>query len=119
MLETREGRCLALPGCCGDLGDLGEWRTALRHDDPAPATLWIGHPWLLVSGDGSVLTLSGPVEDGAAPASVVARIARNALTEAVAAAEREVARFAGHLRAVCADLVGAEAAPPVASALIG
>ncbi|GAA4616100.1 hypothetical protein GCM10023195_71380 [Actinoallomurus liliacearum] len=122
VLETREGRCLALPGCCGDLGDLDEWRTALRHDDPAPATLWIGHPWLLVSGDGSVLTLSGPVEDGAAPAPVVARIARiarNTLTEAVAAADREVERFAGHLRAVCADLVGAEAAPPVASALIG
>jgi hypothetical protein len=119
VLETADGWCLALPGCCGDLGDLDEWRTAARHDDPAPAMLWIGHPWLLVSGDGSVLTLSGPVEDDAAPAPVVAQIARDALTAAVARAEREVARFAEHLRAVCADIVGTDTARLMASALIG
>ncbi|MCO5969782.1 hypothetical protein [Actinoallomurus soli] len=119
VLETREGRCLALPGCCGDLGNLDEWRAAVRHDAAAPAVLWTGHPWLLVGGDGAVLTLSGPTEDGAAPAPVVAQVSRDALAAAVVTAERDVAHFGEGLRAVCADLVGAEAAPLMAGALIG
>ncbi|MCO5998183.1 hypothetical protein [Actinoallomurus rhizosphaericola] len=119
VLETREGRCLALPGCCGDLGNLDEWRTAVRHDAAAPATLWIGHPWLLVGGDGPVLTLSGPTEDGAAPAPVVAQVSRDALAAAVVTAERDVAGFAERLRAVCADLVGTDVAPLMAGALLG
>ncbi|WP_433172993.1 hypothetical protein [Actinoallomurus sp. CA-150999] len=119
MLETPDGRCLALPGCCGDIGNLRDWREATLHDDPVPAGLWIGHPMLTVSGDGPVLTLAGPVDLATEPAPVIARTGRQALAEAVTTAEAEVARFAGELRSVCGDMVGAEAAPPMAGALIG
>lgn len=37
---------LSLPQCCGDLGDLENWRRAAEQRTASPETLWIGHPWL-------------------------------------------------------------------------
>lgn len=42
------GEMLVLPTCCGDLGDLDNWRTATEQRTESPEMLWIGHPWLTV-----------------------------------------------------------------------
>lgn len=34
------------PNCCGDLGNLSDWREALRRDGAEWEDLWIGHPQL-------------------------------------------------------------------------
>jgi hypothetical protein len=114
------GECLVLPGCCADLGNLDDWQQATRHQGCDPAMLWIGHPWLLVSADGALLTLTGPVDDavvGTGPE--VGQIHRDVLRDAVITAAGERARYAAVLRTVCAELIGPEAAVEVTMRLMG
>jgi len=111
-------RCLALPGCCGDLGDIDEWQAAARHQGAARATLWIGHPWLMVSADGDLLTLTGPVDDDTGPGPRIGQIRRDLLAHAVAAAEEERTRFADQLQPVCAEIAGEAAAPDLVAGFV-
>ncbi len=118
LLEN-DNRVLADPGCCGDLDDLDEWLTATFHDQSEPAILWTGHPWLLVSANLDVLSLTQTTETRATPERAVASVTRGALIAAVTTAERELSAFAATLRAACVPIVGEDAATVVTARLLG
>lgn len=40
---------LATPHCCGSLIDISEWENACDWTGSDETSLWIGHPWLMVS----------------------------------------------------------------------
>ncbi|MGK3990282.1 hypothetical protein WME99_44975 [Sorangium sp. So ce136] len=55
---------LLLPTCCGDLGDIENWRTAAHRLAESPEMLWIGHPWLMAWYDASMLHVREEPEGG-------------------------------------------------------
>ncbi|MEV4256642.1 hypothetical protein AB0J52_26055 [Spirillospora sp. NPDC049652] len=114
-----DGHRIASPGCCSDLGVLGDWREAAEHRAATAAMLWTGHPWLLVAAEGDDrLALSGPTERNHGPAEHLLTVPRAALRSAVEAAETERARFARQVTAVCAGLAGEPLAAPLAGVLL-
>jgi hypothetical protein len=61
----RDGATL-MPGCCGDIATLDEWREAATDATDAWTDLWIGHPWTFVRGAADVLTFTEPSERASA-----------------------------------------------------
>lgn len=104
------------PTCCGDLGNLSEWREAAAYRQSAWKMLWIGHPWISVRFGEGRLVFSEPHESDA-PA---ARWAVNPgeLGRAVAAAEAELEDFARRLEPVL-DAMGVAEARRTARSLAG
>jgi hypothetical protein len=86
---------LVAPACCGDLGDLSEWKDAVAYRQPDWRIVWIGHPWLSVRFEAGRLVFSEPHESN----SPVARwtVRPDELGRAVAAAEAELEDFARRL----------------------
>lgn len=50
-LVAGDAEVLFHPQCCGDLGDLGQWRLALEPGEGVWREIWIGHPCLLALRD--------------------------------------------------------------------
>ena len=79
------------PNCCGDLGDIANWKEAASFRRADWEMLWIGHPWLSMKYQEPMLILSDLHESN----EPVERWAVNPeeLQEAVNAAEEELLRF--------------------------
>jgi hypothetical protein len=94
-LRCRSEDVLIEPSCCGDLGNLADWRDVVGYRRSEWRMLWIGHPWLSVRYQAPGLIVSEPheSEDPTARWSVDPE----ALRAAVDAAETELARFAGQI----------------------
>jgi len=118
------------PGCCSDLGGLEAWAGAAACTDPGWTMVWTGHPWRAVRERDGVLELSEPTEESISAAdgpalAVAARIERDALVRAVAAARSECDRFAARLAAALTTGPAATARPSgvsieqTAAALLG
>ncbi|MCT2407127.1 hypothetical protein NZD88_06120 [Chryseobacterium antibioticum] len=41
-----DGRAMVLPTCCGDIGNIKEWKRILEDQTEEWNELWIGHPWI-------------------------------------------------------------------------
>lgn len=41
-----DGRAMVLPTCCGDIGNIKEWKRILEDQTEEWNDLWIGHPWI-------------------------------------------------------------------------
>lgn len=97
----RAGDRAIYPGCCGDLGNLRDWRDAADHDLEDWRKVWIGHPWTHVRAVDGRLQLAAPSEreeplEHDPPLSVP----RQALRDAVREAQLQVDAFRRHLRQV-------------------
>jgi hypothetical protein len=104
------------PTCCGDLGNLSEWREAATYRQPDWKMLWVGHPWVSVWFHEGRLGFSEPHESD----SPVARwaVRPEELGQAIAAAEAELEDFACRLRPAL-DAMGVAEAPRNARRLAG
>ena len=85
------GRLLVEPHCCGDLGNLNDWREAAKYREAGWQMLWIGHPWLSVRFDRGQLLISAPHESNV-PVGKWA-VDPDDLEHALGAAEAELHRF--------------------------
>lgn len=103
----RDGEVLVAPTCCGDLGNLSEWRDAAAYRQTEWKMVWVGHPWVSVRFDEGRLVFSEPHESDAPTARWSVR--PEELHRAVAAAEAELEDFARRLRTVLGDMGVAEA----------
>jgi hypothetical protein len=88
-----------LPGCCGDLSNLNDWRRASEQVSAEWKMLWIGHPWTHVSAQQDVLTFLRPSEqDPPGDLDVFGSVSREALGVAIERASLVVDAFAERLR---------------------
>lgn len=101
------GDVLVEPACCGDLGNLSEWRQAVGYRQPGWKMVWVGHPWASVRFAAGRLVLSDPHESDAPAARW--SIAPDDLGRAVAAAEAVLEGFARNLRPALGDMSVADA----------
>lgn len=94
------------PGCCGDLGDLREWRDACESREAQWQVVWIGHPWTHVSAVGERLAFLEPSEESSPKkANVILRVERQDLAKAIETASQEVKALAERLIPIVAELV--------------
>jgi hypothetical protein len=100
------GEVLVAPGCCGDLGNLSEWRGAAAYRQPDWKIVWTGHPWLSVRYDAGRLVFSEPHESDTPTGRWLVR--PEELVRAVAAAEVELEDFARRLEPVLEPMGVAE-----------
>ena len=56
---------LVEPGCCSDLGDVSNWKTAVNSTASDWSMLWIGHPWLSYRSYETFVEISGTHESDA------------------------------------------------------
>jgi hypothetical protein len=98
------GEVLVKPACCGDLGNLSEWREAAAYRQSDWRIVWVGHPWVAVRFEDGRLLVSEPHEHGTANAMARWSIKPDELGFAVAAAEVELDEFANRLQQVLADM---------------
>ncbi len=88
-----------LPGCCGDLSNLNDWRQASEHASAEWKMLWIGHPWTHISARQDVLTLLRPSEqDPPVDVAPFGSVSREGLSVAIERAALVVNAFAERLR---------------------
>jgi hypothetical protein len=117
MALVEGNEVLVEPTCCVDLRNLSDWRGAAAYGGLGWQTLWIGHPWLYVRFDGTLLLVSDQQESE--PTGARWAVAPPDLERAVAVAEAELAAFADWLRPALAPWAGAEAAAALARRLAG
>lgn len=97
VLESGEKKIL--PGCCGDLSNLEDWREAAAWHKPEWHMIWIGHPWTHVSADGDTLRFLKPSDnDPPESTEIHLTVSRSDLTAAIEAANALLEQFAGRLR---------------------
>lgn len=94
-LECPAVDLLIEPACCGDLGNIDDWKAAATCRGTEWQMLWIGHPWLSVRYDAPRLILSEPHESteprarwGILPAE---------LDRAIVKAQSDLMQFAGEM----------------------
>ena len=112
-----EGNVVIEPMCCGDLGNVDDWREAAEYRGSEWQMLWIGHPWLSVRFDRRNLILSEPHESEAP-------VARHAVSPEVLAPAVEVAvaaleDFSHRVTAAVEPIVGGALAPRLGPQLTG
>ncbi len=97
-LCSKDSGVIVEPTCCGDLGDIANWKAAVAFEGEHWETLWIGHPWLSMKFRQPWLLLSelhesnDPVERWA--------VKPDELGHAVSAAEDELSRFSNMIASV-------------------
>ncbi len=86
------------PNCCGDLGDIENWKEAASFRKSEWEMLWIGHPWLSMKYPEPLLILSDLHESN----QPVERwmVEPNEIREAVDAAEVELIRFSAMIASI-------------------
>lgn len=111
------GDLLEEPQCCGDLGNIEDWREAAAYRGGEWQMLWIGHPSMSVRFGDGLLYLSDPHEEQ----QPVARyhVSPDELAKAIAEAVVELEAFALRLRPVLVAEVGADAAGWISRLLAG
>ena len=113
----RGGEVLVAPTCCGDLGNLSEWRGAVDYRQPEWKMVWIGHPWVSVRFAAGRLVFSDLHESG--PPVARWAVGPEEFGRAVSAAEAELEDFARRLEPVVASLGGLQAPAMIARHLAG
>jgi hypothetical protein len=98
-----DGAVVLLPTCCGDMGNLSEWRETATYREPDPRMVWIGHPWLSAWYESGALMIREEQEYHQPVTPMLLRVQPDALLAAVERAEDEVEglrqRIASELRA--------------------
>ena len=93
ILEVDETNII-YPQCCGGLEDLQEWKDASEYLGDTEKTLWIGHPWLMVSAiNEEYLKIRRTAEYGEPPEPVTFELSRNDLKLSIIEAENKLRRF--------------------------
>jgi hypothetical protein len=114
------GNATVLPGCCGDLGNLYDWRRAANEANETWQSVVIGHPWIYVRSSGEILEFTEPTEradpEGLAESL---RLSRDDLLNAIAAASEERDRFAERLTPVVQAFNPKLPAAEIVSLLVG
>lgn len=105
------------PRCCGDLGDIAQWRFAAGYREAAVATMWIGHPGLEIRLDGDLLVFAEEEKDHAPEWIGACRVRPEALGEAITRAENDMDAFARRIRRILANTLTEECAAELAAAL--
>lgn len=102
----RGAEILVEPGCCGDLGNLSEWRRAVDAAEDSWVTLWIGHPWRSIRRAGAQVEISQPHQNAEGgvqqPLALACRVDAAELAHAVEVARGELAALADRIRPVVA-----------------
>ncbi|WP_434044829.1 MULTISPECIES: hypothetical protein [Sorangium] len=113
------GATLILPTCCGDLGDLDNWRAAAELRSESREMLWIGHPWLAVWYEAPMLHIREEAEcNRTAPLREFA-MNPEALQTAVLHAARELDLFCERVVAALHEFPGVLDAGAVGRVLVG
>jgi hypothetical protein len=110
------GEVLIEPTCCGDLGNLSDWRNAVVYRQADWMMVWIGHPWVSVRFDLDQLIFSEPHESN--PSNARWAISPEILDKAVTNAEVELEVFARRLHSNLTEM-GVLEANPVARKMAG
>jgi hypothetical protein len=97
-LRGQPQNVLIEPSCCADLGNIADWREAVRSRETAWQMLWIGHPWVSVMFQQPWLIISDRHESESPVAHCA--VCPDKLEQAVVAAEVELERFAKRLAPV-------------------
>jgi len=94
------------PECCGDLGDVQEWKAAASRLGNAYMDLWIGHPWLLTRSDKEWIELVYADDDNKPDISKMEalKLRRNDLTQAVNEAEVNLRKFERNVETTLQDM---------------
>ncbi|MCU0537897.1 MAG: hypothetical protein MUD14_28765 [Hydrococcus sp. Prado102] len=82
------------PQCCGGLENIIEWKEASKYLKNEETTLWIGHPWLMVSAiDEEHLRLRRTAEYNEPEELVILELKRSNLRSAIVDAEKKLSEF--------------------------
>ncbi|MBD1921417.1 hypothetical protein H6F77_09980 [Microcoleus sp. FACHB-831] len=82
------------PECCGSLKDIQEWKDISEWEDSQETTLWIGHPWLMVSAiDEEYLQFRRTAEYREPPKPVIFQVKKSDLKLAIRIAEDNLFKF--------------------------
>lgn len=104
VFETDE--TIIYPQCCGDLGDIHEWKKAVSFSNEGEEMLWIGHPWLMMKSidDTSIQIRETDEYDELAMLEPIT-LQRTLLQTAIDVAEAELAHFHQRIAPVVRELV--------------
>lgn len=109
ILEVNE-HIQIYPQCCGRLEDIYEWKRACDWISQEEMTLWIGHPWLMVSSTNSeVLQFRRTSEYKEPPEPVIFNVKRDDLKLAVISAEKKLLRFKQVMLSILEKLLPSQA----------
>ncbi|MFO0592298.1 MAG: hypothetical protein U0441_32435 [Polyangiaceae bacterium] len=81
------------PGCCGDLGNLEEWKSALAQRADSPTMLWVGHPWFFCWFEDGMFHIREEREYQKPEDPTTVRLTAESLQSAIAAADRALDDF--------------------------
>ena len=110
---------ILLPSCCGDLGNLADWRKAAAQRSDSPEMLWVGHPWFSTwFADGKLHIREEQDYPSPTPPRTV-RLRPTSLEVAIARADRELDEFRSKLLTVLPAMLDSAVADSVARSLIG
>jgi hypothetical protein len=112
------GETLVWPGCCGDLGDIKEWKIASEYKRGEWVDIWIGHPTISVYFDGKRLIISEAHEPLEKPARNCHSIAPKELLEAISKAEAQIVRFRERIQPILAEYISDELAEEASRILV-
>lgn len=107
-----------VPGCCGDLSNLGDWARAATEREKVWQELWIGHPSAVVRRREGRLELASVEEGGDPPEAADFSVDAAELSMAIENARREIAAFRERLIPVLQEM-GFKSPKITASSILG
>jgi hypothetical protein len=112
------GETLVWPGCCGDLGDIKEWKIASEYKGCEWLDIWIGHPTISVYFDGERLIISEAHEPGQKPERSCHSIDPKELLKAISKAEAQIEQFRERIQPILTEYISAELAEEASRILV-
>jgi hypothetical protein len=113
------GETLVLPGCCGDLGNIEEWKTAAEYKKGDWVDVWIGHPLISIRFNAEQLIISETHEPGEKPERNCHSIDPKELLKAISKAEVQIVRLRERIQSILTEYFSAELAEEASMFLVG
>lgn len=109
---------LVWPGCCDDLGNIKEWKTASEYKSCEWVDIWIGHPLISVYFNGERLIISEAHEPGEKPERNCHSVDPKELLKAISNAEVQIVRFRERIQPILTEYISAELAEEASRILV-
>jgi len=112
------GETIVWPGCCSDLADIKEWKTAAEYEKDEWVSIWIGHPLISVRRNAERLIISESHEPGEKPERDCYSIDPEELLLAISKAEVQIVRFRERIQPILTEFLSPELAEEAARILV-
>ncbi|MEZ4310757.1 MAG: hypothetical protein R3F14_22160 [Polyangiaceae bacterium] len=110
---------ILLPSCCGDLGNIDEWKKAAAQRTDSPEMLWVGHPWYSTWFADGRLHIREEHEYPGPRAPRTVRVAPTLLEAAISDANREIDQLVDRLLSLLRTGPRSALASEIAQVLVG